>query len=596
MSLSVNYTFQGNGNWSLDGVSGTRTDGGIIEVEVPEGSYVEAAFLYATTYSTDDYAGDVTVEGTVIDSSEFTPLGSPGFLQAFRTDVTSLIRSEVGSGSDTRFEIEVSDVEENDVDGYALVVVYSNPDEAERAIIFADGYSDFSGDTFSVSFPEPIDTTVEGFEALLSLGIGFGYQLGGGGQRSLVDIDGRRLTSSAGGQDDGDTNNGGLITIGGLDDDPANPTDPNVGPSNPRTDDELYDLAQGNGADNSPFLLNGDTGVTVTTSNPSNDDNIFFAGFNIVGEAVVDSEENDRPDARDDDYVTSEGTPLIGLDVLDNDIDPDGDLLSVVSADAVSVFGGTVVVNGDGSLSYTPAAGFTGTDTFTYTITDGDLTDTAVVTVEVEGDDTPPPPPSDGERIRGDANDNALVGGTGDDTVLGLDGDDEIEGGEGDDIAFGGAGDDSMDGGDDDDYLSGGSGDDDIMGGDGNDVSKGGDGDDYIDSGDGEDLAVGGDGMDTMLLGLGDDVFKLGTGLLGDGDADVLVLDTLNNGDDVVFGFEGGLDLIDLDGAMASVSFTGNHTLVDIDGGGSILLRNFSETDYDAVSGMIFTDMLIPMT
>ena len=50
-----------------------------------------------------------------------------------------------------------------------------------------------------------------------------------------------------------------------------------------------------------------------------------------------------------------------------------------------------MVVNPDGTFSYTPLAGFVGIDTFTYTICDDDTPatcDTATVTVEVidEGD------------------------------------------------------------------------------------------------------------------------------------------------------------------------------------------------------------------
>ncbi|HKS28614.1 MAG TPA: Ig-like domain-containing protein, partial [Pyrinomonadaceae bacterium] len=47
--------------------------------------------------------------------------------------------------------------------------------------------------------------------------------------------------------------------------------------------------------------------------------------------------------------------------------------------------GGTVTLQTDGSFSYTPASGFTGTDTFTYTVTNG-LTpnDTATVTINVD--------------------------------------------------------------------------------------------------------------------------------------------------------------------------------------------------------------------
>ena len=48
---------------------------------------------------------------------------------------------------------------------------------------------------------------------------------------------------------------------------------------------------------------------------------------------------------------------------------------------------GAAVVNPDGTVTYTPAAGFTGTDTFTYTIDDGEFTSSAGVTVAV----SPPP-------------------------------------------------------------------------------------------------------------------------------------------------------------------------------------------------------------
>ncbi|MEW9922552.1 Ig-like domain-containing protein, partial [Marimonas sp. MJW-29] len=45
---------------------------------------------------------------------------------------------------------------------------------------------------------------------------------------------------------------------------------------------------------------------------------------------------------------------------------------------------GTVVINGDGTVTYTPDADFNGTDSFTYTVSDGKGgTDTATVTVNV---------------------------------------------------------------------------------------------------------------------------------------------------------------------------------------------------------------------
>ena len=44
---------------------------------------------------------------------------------------------------------------------------------------------------------------------------------------------------------------------------------------------------------------------------------------------------------------------------------------------------GTVVNNGDGTVTYTPDADFNGTDSYTYTVTSGGVTETATVNVTV---------------------------------------------------------------------------------------------------------------------------------------------------------------------------------------------------------------------
>ncbi|WP_038033329.1 Ig-like domain-containing protein [Thermopetrobacter sp. TC1] len=93
---------------------------------------------------------------------------------------------------------------------------------------------------------------------------------------------------------------------------------------------------------------------------------------------------NPAPEAADDTGWTNPNTPL-QLGVLANDLDADGDALTASIADQPQR--GTVVVNADGSITYTPEAGFEGTDTFTYTVTDAQgASDTATVTVHV-GDD-----------------------------------------------------------------------------------------------------------------------------------------------------------------------------------------------------------------
>ena len=91
---------------------------------------------------------------------------------------------------------------------------------------------------------------------------------------------------------------------------------------------------------------------------------------------------NDAPVALNDEAFTDENTP-VSIDVLANDTDEDdGDVLSVASV--TDPAHGTVQDNQDGTITYTPDTGFSGSDSFTYTATDGELvSDPATVTVLV---------------------------------------------------------------------------------------------------------------------------------------------------------------------------------------------------------------------
>jgi hypothetical protein len=284
-SLAVSYQFVGQGNWSLDAVGSNNTPVGTLQAFVPVGATVQKAFLYSS--SSGAPTSSVTLDGTTY--SSFTALGANSFLQAYRVDVTSQVQAATAGGSAVPFVFSVDSENPNgDIDGEALAVVYSLASGPVRTIAFLDGFSASGGDGFNFTSSPLPDVTASGFEALLSLGIGFGYQPSG--QYSQVDVGGRRLTTSAGGQDDGipPIANGTLITMGGIGDSTSNPADPyldgNVGPL---YDDELYDLAQGNGVNASPFISTGQTVINVRTLNPSGDDNIFFAGFNITAEGNV---------------------------------------------------------------------------------------------------------------------------------------------------------------------------------------------------------------------------------------------------------------------------------------------------------------------
>ena len=102
---------------------------------------------------------------------------------------------------------------------------------------------------------------------------------------------------------------------------------------------------------------------------------------NQVFTTVVLTATNPPPVAEDDTAGTSGDQPVT-IGVLANDSDPDGDAFSVTNA--TNPAHGTVVMNPNGTITYTPDAGFTGADTFTYTVTDADgVTTTATVTVDV---------------------------------------------------------------------------------------------------------------------------------------------------------------------------------------------------------------------
>ena len=95
------------------------------------------------------------------------------------------------------------------------------------------------------------------------------------------------------------------------------------------------------------------------------------------------------PVAEDDIASTSQNTP-VNIDVLGNDGDADPFDVLVVT-DVTACANGTVVINGDNTITYTPNTGFIGSDNFTYSISDGNGgTATATVTVNVNDENLPP--------------------------------------------------------------------------------------------------------------------------------------------------------------------------------------------------------------
>ena len=128
--------------------------------------------------------------------------------------------------------------------------------------------------------------------------------------------------------------------------------------------------------------FNGETTITYTVTDPDGNEDTATV-------AVTVNPVNDGPDAVDDADSTPEDTPIT-VDLLANDTDPDGDALTVTNA-SVPADQGTLVDNGDGTVTFTPALNFTGEATITYTITDPDgEEDTANHTITVTPEDDAP--------------------------------------------------------------------------------------------------------------------------------------------------------------------------------------------------------------
>ncbi len=105
----------------------------------------------------------------------------------------------------------------------------------------------------------------------------------------------------------------------------------------------------------------------------------------IVTVTVADPANDQAPNAVADTAQTDLDIPVT-IDVLGNDTHPNNDDLTIVSATTPA--NGTVTINPDGTITYTPNSGFSGYDTFMYTITDsnGDTASDAVtVTVQAMG-------------------------------------------------------------------------------------------------------------------------------------------------------------------------------------------------------------------
>lgn len=333
---------------SVDGLGMTSTSG-TIQVEKPAGATVRNAYMAAASTGFTGHRignGEITIAGTGVAWEMETP-NSIGSYNSW-ADVTATVKPVVDAAPAGRVDLTIGEANEELIDGELLAVIFDDPNQtSENSVVLLFGAQEVGGDTFNIAFAEPINKGNPDLTLDLSLGISYSYQGAAVPQASMVNVNGTRMSSSAGGYDDGDAANGALFTVGGLDDSNDNPP-PFAYTDDPRQDDELYSLI--------PFVADGDTAVTVFTVNPSQDDNILFASLFLTGEAIVGEGILLSPDGVTNPVGTphtltarvqdDNGAPVVGREVT----------FTVVSGPNAGLNGtGTTDANGEATFTYTGA-------------------------------------------------------------------------------------------------------------------------------------------------------------------------------------------------------------------------------------------------
>jgi hypothetical protein len=279
--LTQIYSSTGHYTLSSDGI-GSLSSSMVIRVNKPTATATVAKAILMSAVT-----DDVSTNGCVtLAASPITWNGAanvtvfPGFyFNNYWADVTSIVSAAInplGAGIST---LAVTECNTSTTEGEALLVIFNDASAPERTIVIMWGGQNPAGDNFAITLGTPIDPLASGALLDMGVGIGFSYQISDQ-QYSIIDVNSQRLTTSAGGEDDGGSADGMLITVGGIGDSDANPPNPNSLPNfNIRYDDELYSLL--------PFITNTTTSINVLTSNPSLNDDIFLSYFVLSGAAII---------------------------------------------------------------------------------------------------------------------------------------------------------------------------------------------------------------------------------------------------------------------------------------------------------------------
>ena len=297
-------TVTGKVYMSETGIGTNTPAGGPIYVQKnTASSTVQAAYLLAAAvpgYTIGN--GTVTLDGTSLSFTAADDVVGNFDVNSVWTNVTTIVAPVVNAAPAGKVEFTAAEpTETTEITGEILAVIMNDPTlPTNNTVSLLFGSLDTTGTSFSIGLSTPLKLSNPTLKLIMSIGDSYSYQGDtepGASQYSTITVNTKLMTSAAGGNDDAickyntptafaTCGNGELLTVGGIGDnttDPSNPTattaDCVTPPGPPRCTDELYTLL--------PFVKTGDTSIKVDTTNPSDNDNIFFAGFELNSAAAV---------------------------------------------------------------------------------------------------------------------------------------------------------------------------------------------------------------------------------------------------------------------------------------------------------------------
>lgn len=179
------------------------------------------------------------------------------------------------------------------------------------------------------------------------------------------------------------TNSGAAVTIA-------------VGANDTDAQGQIGGLTVTSNPKNGTFTINGNSIVYTPSAGFYGKDSLVYSRSNISSDpcvpvlsdtAIVRITINNQPPVAGNDIVTTFGCTPVDINVKNNDSDPEGTPLTINIVTNPS--NGTLTINGNGTIKYTPNNGFTGSDGFSYKVKDGSpdslQSNTASVSVTVSG-------------------------------------------------------------------------------------------------------------------------------------------------------------------------------------------------------------------